>query len=115
VERKEYSRAEQTFRDALRRYGETLTADHQLVGIARIRLGRVLLLQRHHAEAEQESRAGYEILRNQTSPPTIWLKNALKDLVAEYEALQALEKAESFRSRLSQVTSEGTATTARPR
>lgn len=112
VERKEYARAEQTFRDVLRRYDETLAADHQLVGIARIRLGRVLLLQRRYAEAEQESLVGYNILRKQTSPPASWFQMAMKDLVAEYEALNQPDKAGSYRAQLNGSTGGSTNTTA---
>jgi hypothetical protein len=64
----------------------------------------VLLLQRRQADAEQESRAGYETLKKQTSPPANWLQNALKDLVAEYEALGRPEQAQRFRAELAGAT-----------
>jgi len=112
IERKEYARAEQTLRDVLRRYGEVLTADHQLVGIARIRLGRVLLLQRRYAEVESESLAGYEILMKRTSSPERWLKMAREDLVTAYEAQKQPEKAERFRAHLAGNASNNATTTA---
>jgi len=48
-------------------YAQTLPAEHQLVGIARVRLGRAILRQRRYSEAENESRAGYELLMKQTN------------------------------------------------
>ena len=57
------------------------------MGIARVRLGRALLLDKHYAEAESESRAGYEILKKQPSAPERWINNAQTDLAREYEAL----------------------------
>ena len=48
-------------RDALARYAVTLPADHQLAGIGRVRLGRVLLREKRFAEADSASRAGYDI------------------------------------------------------
>jgi hypothetical protein len=68
------------------------------VGVSRIRLGGALLGQRRYAEAEVESLAGYEILKQQTSPNLRWLQNARKDLAEECEALKQPEKAAKFRA-----------------
>ncbi len=78
-------------------YAQTLPAEHQLVGIARVRLGRAILRQRRYSEAENESRAGYELLMKQTSPPANWLSKARADLAEEYDALNKLEQAAKFR------------------
>jgi eukaryotic-like serine/threonine-protein kinase len=67
-------------------------AEHQLVGIARVRLGRAILRQRRYSEAESESRAGYELLMKQTSPPANWLSKAHTDLAEEYAALNKPER-----------------------
>jgi serine/threonine-protein kinase len=100
VDEKQYTQAVRLFREVLQLYAQTLAADHQLVGIARIRLGRALLRQRRYAEAETESRAGYEILLKQPTPPAAWLQWAQTDLAAEYEALGQPEKAAAFRAEL---------------
>jgi hypothetical protein len=85
--KKEYARAEATFREAKQRYEGLLAADHQLVGIVHVRLGRAIRLQGRFAEAEQESRTGYEILLKQSTPSATWLQFARGDLAAEYDSL----------------------------
>ena len=100
MERKQYARAEQSFRDALKIYAETLAPDHLNVAIARIKLGRALIPQQRDADAEAETLAGYGILMKQTSPPATWLQNARKDLVEEYNALHQPEKAAKFQAEL---------------
>ena len=81
--RGELARAEGVFRDVIRRYGEVLEPDHQLIGIARVRLGHVLLAERRAAEAERETQAGYDILVRKSPPPVTWLDNARQDLAQE--------------------------------
>jgi serine/threonine-protein kinase len=93
-----YARAENLYRQALQMYAETLSADHQNVGITKVRLGRALLLERRYPEAEVESRAGYEILLK-TNPEGHWIKTAPKDLPEVYEALSS-RKAAKFRAEL---------------
>ena len=68
------------------------------MGIARVRLGRAILRQRRYSEAETESRAGYELLMKQTSPPANWLSKARADLAEEYDALNKPEQAAKFRA-----------------
>ena len=92
VEKKNYKEGERLFRDALSMYAQTLPAEHQLVGIVRVRLGRAILRQRRYSEAESESRAGYELLMKQTSPPANWLSKAHTDLAEEYAALNKPER-----------------------
>jgi serine/threonine-protein kinase len=67
------------------------------VGIARVRLGRALLLDKRYQDAEAESRVGYEILTKQPGAPERWMQNARTDLAHEYEALHQPEKAAKFR------------------
>jgi tetratricopeptide (TPR) repeat protein len=86
-ERKQYAQAEALFREAVQRYDSTLAPDHQLVGIARVRLGRVLRLEGRFADAEKESRAGLAILLKQSSPAPNWVKWAQGDLAANYDSL----------------------------
>jgi len=100
VARKEYVRAERLFRDALQIYAQTLPADHLTVGIARIRLGTTLLGEHRFDEAQQESLAGYEIVKKQTSPTVKWLQTARKDLMAESVALHEPEQEKKFRAEL---------------
>jgi len=79
-------------------YAQTLPSGHQLVGIARVRLGRAILRQRRYSAAESEIRAGYELLMKQTSPPASWLSKARADLAEEYHALNKPEQAAKFRA-----------------
>jgi eukaryotic-like serine/threonine-protein kinase len=109
VERKEYPRAERLFRDALQIYSQTLPADHVNVGITRIRLGSALLGERRFQEAQQESLAGYEILKKQTSPTVKWLQTARKDLTIEYGALQQPEEEKKFRAEMAEEQGKPTA------
>src|SRR5262249_10822158 len=97
-ERKQYARAEDLFRKALDEYASTLPAGHLNVGIGRIRLGRALLREKHYAEAEVETHAGYEILTKQNAAPGNYLQNARTDLAEEYDALGEPEQAARFRS-----------------
>jgi hypothetical protein len=93
-------RAEQIFRDVVRRLTEALSASNVNTGIARVKLGRALLRQNRYQEAEVETLAGYEILTRQTSSSTSFLRAARKDLVADYEALKQPEKAAKFQAEL---------------
>jgi len=77
-----------------------LSATDINTGIARIKLGRVILRQYRYAEAETETRAGYDILVKQMDPKVTWLVSARKDLVEEYEALKQPEQAAKFRAEI---------------
>ena len=99
-ERQQYARAEALFREVLRRYADTLPAGHQLVGIARVRLGRQLVRQRRFAEAEREILEGYGILMKQSTPPARWVQMAREDLAEAYAAMNQPERAEPFRAAL---------------
>jgi tetratricopeptide (TPR) repeat protein/predicted Ser/Thr protein kinase len=113
VERKDYVEAVRLFHDALRRYAATLPADHLYVGIGRIRLGRAILLQGHFAEAERETRSGYEIVSKQSDASVSWLTNARRDLVAEYEALKRPDEAAKFRAEIARLEQSGEASSSR--
>jgi hypothetical protein len=97
---REWARAEGLFRQAVRLFTETQSADHINTGIARTKLGRTLLRQQRYAEAERESRAGYEVLVKQMAPGASWLVNSRKDLIEEYDALKEPENAERFHKEL---------------
>jgi serine/threonine-protein kinase len=96
LEKKDYNRAEQLFRESVRRYSETLPPEHMFQGIARVKLGRTLLREGRFADAERESRTGYEILAKQANPSVSWLKSARQDLVAEYDGLHQPDKAKAI-------------------
>ena len=110
MDKKNYSRAEQLFREVIRRYKEALPADNVNIGIAHIKLGRTLLRQNRHKDAEPETLAGYEILIKQSSPSTSFTRAARKDLAAEYEALNQPQKAARFRAELAEVTANSSST-----
>jgi eukaryotic-like serine/threonine-protein kinase len=79
--------AEAMFRQAIAMYEATLPATHTNIGIAKIKLGRAILRQGRFAEAEVESRAGYEILAPQLNPTVSWLVSARADLATAYDSL----------------------------
>src|SRR5260370_13341930 len=99
-DKKDYPRAEQLFRDVIRRYKETLPADNVNLAIAHIKLGRTLLHDNRYKDAEPETLAGYEILVKQSSPSTSFIRAARKDLTAQYEALNQPQQAARFRAEL---------------
>jgi hypothetical protein len=100
MERKQYPRAEHTFREALQMDLQTLPADHLNIAITRIKLARALVPQHRYADAEKESLAAHDILIKKTNPPANWLENARKDLVEEYSALHEPEEAAKFQAEL---------------
>ena len=100
MEKKQYEKAEGLFRQALNLYSTIpLPADHMLVGIARVRLGRALLAQKRYADTVTESLAGYEILTKGKTGP-LWVTRAREDLVAAYGGLGKPEAAARFEAEL---------------
>lgn len=96
--KKEFVRAEQLFRDVIRRLEKVLPADNANIGIARIKLGHSILGQRRYQESALELLAGYRIVAKQTSPSVSWLTTARKDLVAAYDAIGKPDEAAKFQT-----------------
>jgi eukaryotic-like serine/threonine-protein kinase len=94
--RKENTRAEALFREALAMYAQTLRPGNLNEAITRIKLGRALVRQNRYAEAETQTLAGYEILSRQQSPTVSWLQSARQDLSKIYAALQQPSRANKF-------------------
>ncbi|MGZ3479420.1 MAG: tetratricopeptide repeat protein [Myxococcaceae bacterium] len=92
--------AQELFRRVLAVYQEVLAADHPLQGIARVRYGHVLLAARQTADAEAQSRAGYEILSKRKDPPPMWMKMAREDLASTYRELGRPGDADRFQAEL---------------
>jgi len=97
MDKKDYLEAEPIFRDVIRRLTEVLPPDNVNTGIARIKLGRVLLRQNRYAEAEEQTHGGFDILSKQMDPTVSWLRSARKDLVAEYTGMKQPEQAARFK------------------
>jgi tetratricopeptide (TPR) repeat protein len=95
--RQDYARAERIFREALSLFTDVLGEEHQQSGIARIKLGRALLRQRRHAEAEQLLHRGYLTLMKTMKPGVAWLQTAREDLAEVYEVLRPPAKAGAYR------------------
>jgi serine/threonine protein kinase/Tfp pilus assembly protein PilF len=95
---KNYARAEPMFRDVLRRNEKELPPGNINTAIVETKLGRTLLAERRYTEAERYTRAGYEALMKQTSPSTIFIQKARRDLAAIYEALHQPQEAQKFRN-----------------
>jgi serine/threonine-protein kinase len=98
--KKEYARAEQLYREVIGRYTAAQGPTHTNTGIARTKLGHVLLLERRFAEAQAETQAGYDILVKQASPSLTFLKSARKDLVAEFDTLGQPGMAAKYRAEI---------------
>ncbi len=96
-DRKKYPEAEALIRQALASLGETLPAQHERIGKARVSLGRVLSWQGRYREAEPELVAGYAILMKEPRPPVAWLRGAVEELTAAYRALGEPQRAAPFR------------------
>jgi serine/threonine-protein kinase len=96
MDRKQWPRAEQYFREALQLYIATQGPEHVNTGIAHLKLGRTLLRQARYREAETQTLAAYRILIRQSNPNDSFLKSARKDLRAIYEALQEPAKAKDY-------------------
>lgn len=97
---KDYAAAEAGFRDVVQRFIKALGTQNVNTGIAQIKLGRVLLRERHFNEAEQQTHAGYDNLSRQTNPGTSFLQAARADLTAEYDALGQPQLAQRYRIEL---------------
>jgi eukaryotic-like serine/threonine-protein kinase len=95
---KDWPRAEKQYRLVIPIYTEAQSATSTNTGIARIKLGRSLLRQRRFAEAETETRAGYEILVKQMDPKVTFLVSARTDLVEEYQALKKPDEVAKFQA-----------------
>jgi serine/threonine protein kinase/tetratricopeptide (TPR) repeat protein len=99
-DRKDYAKSEQLFRNALKVYSDSLPAGHLNIAVAHVRLGGVLLRDKRYSDAEGESRAGYELLMKQSTPPSHWVETARNDLLAEYDKMDQSEKAAKIRAEL---------------
>jgi serine/threonine-protein kinase len=97
---KDYTGAETDFRDVVNRFVETLGADNVNTGIAKIKLGRVLLREKQFQEAQEQTHAGYDNLIHQANPQISFLQAARKDLAAEYEALGRSQLAQHYLSEI---------------
>jgi serine/threonine-protein kinase len=98
MSRRDFTTAEKMYRSAAATFSETQGADHLNTGIARIKLGRSLLRQGRTAEAEVESKAGYDIVSKKTAPTVSWLKSAREDLAEAYDQLRRPEDAAKYRA-----------------
>ncbi len=84
---KQYGRAERLFRQAIDIYSRTQSPRHLNTGIARLKLGRTLLREGRFAEADAETRAGYDIVKAQADSGSVWLEAARHDLAEEADSL----------------------------
>jgi len=105
--KQEWPRAEALLRQAIGIFMQAQSPTHINTGIARTKLGHVLLAEKQYRAAEAESRAGYDILVGQIAPTASWLMNARKDLVEEYDALNAPGDARRFRQELASLAARG--------
>lgn len=98
---KRYGECERMLRDVVERFTKALGALNINTGVAQVRLGRTLLHEHRYKEAEEHTRAGYGILKDQTSSQTSYVQGALHDLAVEYAALNRPQDVERFNRELS--------------
>ena len=101
--RSDFTAAEKMYRAAVATFSATQSPVHLNTGIARIKLGRSLLRQGRTADAEVESKAGYDIVAKQTAPTVSWLKSAREDLIAAYDILRRPEEAAKYRAEAARI------------
>jgi serine/threonine-protein kinase len=92
--------AERLLREAVTIYETTLAPDHVNTAVGRIKLGRALLRQGRHTDAETSILTGYDVLVKQANPSVSFLRAAREDLVQIYDALQRTQEAQRFREEL---------------
>jgi serine/threonine-protein kinase len=101
--RRDYRGAEPLFRQAIAMYNSTLPAGHTTIGIAKVKLGRTILRQGRFAEAERETKAGFDILAPQMNPTVSWLTAARSDLATAYDSLKRPADAARIRAEIDSV------------
>ncbi len=94
--RGDFSKAEPMLRETLAIYADNGRPDAVRVGYARVSLGHALVGQRRYAEAQHESRAGYDILIRRASSQVSALPQARQDLAEAYAALGNAQEAARF-------------------
>lgn len=97
MQRGSNAEAERLFREAVDVFETVLPAGHSSTGIARIKLGRVLLRQGRYREAIEESAEGYDIVAQESEPGVSFLVAARSDLAAAWDSLGVPEEAEKYR------------------
>ncbi|HZJ56053.1 MAG TPA: serine/threonine-protein kinase [Myxococcaceae bacterium] len=102
------ARAQELFRRVLALYRDTLPEDHPLQGVGRVRFGHVLLAAGRTADAEAQSRAGYELLVKRKNPQALWLTMARQDLATAYRALGRSDEADRFQGELAATSTAAT-------
>ena len=100
MRRGNFSEAERLMHDVVARFTSTLSPSHMNTGIARIKLGRTMVKQRKWSSGAAESRAGYEIVSNETGQQQVWLRIAREDLVTAYTAVHDSANAARFAGEL---------------
>ena len=100
---KDYTRAEQLYKDAVQQLLGWYGATHWRVGRAEMYLGETLLLDKRYQEAEAPLVACYQIWSKQTSRDTSVLKPVGLDLLELYRALNKPDKVEQLRRELAQL------------
>jgi serine/threonine protein kinase len=101
ADRRDYAKAEELYRESLKIYNAALPPGHLNIAITRVKLGGVLSHEGRYSDAESETRAGYDLLMQQTTPPAKWVHMAQTQLVSEYDGLNQSEKAAKIRAQLS--------------
>ena len=100
LQEKRLTTAEHSYREALVSFTEKLPPGHPNTAITHIRLGHVLVLERQYQEAEKHLLAGYEVLVKQPGPQATRIRNARKDLVDVYQALNQPDQARKYQAEL---------------
>lgn len=92
--------SENHMREATVLFARVLADDHIQTSLARLKLGRILLLRDKYEEARAELLAGYEALDGRMDPESPWILGALSDLAKANESLGDSAAAATYRQRL---------------
>jgi hypothetical protein len=95
---KQYGKAVRVLEVDIQRFARALGPKDIQTGMAQVRLGRNLLLDKRYAEAAVRSLDGYNILVNQMSPDSAWVAGARHDLAIAYAKLGNRQKATQYAS-----------------
>ena len=97
INENQYGKAEKLLRDATQILTKAQSMDSIDNAVLQVRLGRVLMLEHKYSDAEQHSRAGFEVLLKQGNPQLSYLHDAEGDLEIIYAALKQPREAQKVR------------------
>lgn len=94
-----YAKCESMLLDVVGRFTRAVGSGNVNTGMAQVRLGRTLLLEKKYSASAAHSLVGYQTLVKQLNPDSGWLSGARHDLAVDYGALGKPQLAAHFRTK----------------